>query len=567
LRDNPFVEERDVVLFDQRGTYYSDPNLVCSESMSLTLQTIEQDLTAEEYARLNEQASLACRDRLAGQGVALAAYNSLENAADVEALRQALDYADINLYGVSYGTLLAQHVVRDHPEHLRSVILDAVVPTDVDFRAEGPRSHDRAFTQLFEACAADPDCAAGFPDLERVFFDLVESLEKNPARVPLTDPETERTYQAAFDGETLIGAVTQLLYSSEILPALPKMIYDARAGHFDLFSRILPLLIFDRTMSEGMYMTTLCAEDADYTLDQVRTDGIRPQLVEDERRDEADFLQLCAKWGVPELGPAVDAAVVSDIPTLIYSGRFDPVTPPAFGERVAQSLPRSTFITWPAGSHGELLSNACTAGVAAAFLRDPLAAPDTSCVQEHSRVDFVTPAQVVMTRAAPNILALLEGRGDPGPVVAYVLGALFLLSLFVVWPLAWVIRILREKPGDRRLGAKAPRWMAVVSALLLLAFGVGLPGAVLASSLQGDNLALFFGLPAAWAWLFALSLAAFALGVALAFFAGVAWVRRYWSAAGRVYYTLLALAAVVCAAALIQLDAAFPLIRRALGLQ
>jgi hypothetical protein len=262
----------------------------------------------------------------------------------------------------------------------------------------------------------------------------------------------------------------------------------------------------------------------------------------------------------------VDAPVVSDIPTLIYSGRFDPVTPPAFGERAAQSLSRGTFITWPAGSHGELLSNACTAGIAAAFLRDPLAAPDTSCVQEHGQVEFVTPAQVVMTRATPNILALLEGRGDPGPVVAYVLGALFLLSLFMVWPLAWVIRILREKPGDRRPGARAPRWIAVVNALLLLAFGIGLAGATLASSLTGQDMALFFGLPAEWAWLFALSLGAFALSVAMAFFAGVAWVKRYWSIGGRVYYTLLSLAAVVCVAALVQLDAAFPLIRRVLGL-
>ncbi len=78
------------------------------------------------------------------EGTDLAAYNSLENAADIEALRTALGYDQINLYGVSYGTLLALHALRLYPGALRSVILDGVVPPQINFLTEAPRAHDRS---------------------------------------------------------------------------------------------------------------------------------------------------------------------------------------------------------------------------------------------------------------------------------------------------------------------------------------------------------------------------------------------------------------------------------------
>jgi len=563
LREEPFPD-RDVVLFDQRGTYYSEPSLVCGESLSMTLQTLEQRLTPEESSRLGEQSSLQCRARLLDEGVNLAAYNSLENAADIEALRDALDYGPINLYGVSYGTLLALHTMRNHPEHLRSVILDAVVPPDVNFRAEGPRSHDRAFSELFKACAADPACNTAYPGLEQVFLDTVKALDANPARMPLTDRETGRTYNAVFDGETLIGSMVQLLYSSELLPALPKIIYDARDGRFDFLSRILPQMVFDRTLAEGMYFSTLCAEDADYTIQDVQLD-VRPRFVDDERRDEVDFLKLCAKWDVPALGPQVDEPVVSDIPTLVYSGQFDPVTPPWFGERVAKMLKNRYFFTWPAGSHGELLTNECTLGMAREFIDDPSTAPDSSCMADYPKPTFVTPATVMMTPATTYVLGMLEGQASRAPFFVYFLAMMAMLTLFVVWPAAWFVRAMSRKHGDPRPIARVPRWIAVVNAVLLVMFAAGFVVAFAGAILTGAELELLFGLPGESWWLFAISLLIIILTAAMAVFAVVAWIKRFWSGWGRVYYTALVLAAAVCVAVLLQLSLAFPLIGRILG--
>ena len=187
LLDSPLRAERDIVLFDQRGTLHSRPALMCPESIELTLRTLEQDLSSEEENRLSDEALLACHARLLREGVNLAAFDSIENAADVEALRVALGYNMINLYGVSYGTLLALHVLRDSPGGLRSVILDSVVPPQVNFLAQAARSENRALTEFFGACAADARCNAAFPDLERVFYEQVQQLDRTPARVPMTD--------------------------------------------------------------------------------------------------------------------------------------------------------------------------------------------------------------------------------------------------------------------------------------------------------------------------------------------------------------------------------------------
>ncbi|MEZ4580793.1 MAG: alpha/beta fold hydrolase [Caldilineaceae bacterium] len=147
LLDSPLRDRRDIVLFDQRGTLYSDPNLICTE-----VQARRDELfmaSDEEYPALLAQVTSDCRARLTAAGIDVAAYNSLENAADVDDIRRALGYEDINFYGVSYGTLLGFHLMRMFPDHLRSVILDGVVPPQVNFITESAASEERVFAAFF----------------------------------------------------------------------------------------------------------------------------------------------------------------------------------------------------------------------------------------------------------------------------------------------------------------------------------------------------------------------------------------------------------------------------------
>jgi pimeloyl-ACP methyl ester carboxylesterase len=442
LTTQPIINNRDLVLFDQRGTLYSQPSLICTEYHQLLLDTIEEDLTDEAYLELETAAYQACRQRLLDEGVDLGAYNSLENAADIQAIRQALGYDQINLYGVSYGTLLAQHAMRFFPENLRSVILDAVVAPQTNFLLEVPQTAQRAFTQLFEACAQDPQCSQSFPDLENRFYQVVDTFNQSPIEIPLTDPESGITYQAIMDGDTFLDGVFQLLYVGDLIPAIPQTIVDAEQGNFDFFARILSILVFDRTTSYGMYFSVLCSEDADFSPDQVSLEGVHPQLAEAQAEGPAQFLETCDLWQVESLSAVMDEPVSSQIPVLILSGDFDPITPPINGRAVAQTLPNSFVVEFPTGGHGAALDGTCQDQIIRDFLDQPEQKPDTSCIAPLESLEFYTPQSVIKIPAALELLNLQNNR--PAEFLILIAASLILFPSIFVIPGRWLLKQYRQ---------------------------------------------------------------------------------------------------------------------------
>lgn len=548
LPDFTIVNQRDIVLFDQRGTLHSKPNLICKEDLELTQQTIEQRLEYEEGIRLSMEATQRCRQRLLDEGVNLAAYNSIENAADIQDLRRALGYDEINLYGVSYGTLLAQHVMANYPEGVRSVILDAVAPTSINFIPEVPRSQERAFAAFFAACAADAACSASYPALDQTFERVVARLDEKPARIPMRDPKTSKSYSAFFSGSDFRDSVFQLLYATEFIPLLPAVIDAADRGRFEGFSSVMPLLLFDRTMSIGMYMSVICAEDADFTLADVDLQGVRDTLAANADSDAESMFQACQVWDVPALPSSVDAPVQSSIPTLLLSGQFDPITPPAFAERVAETLPNSTSVVFPNTGHGAIGSDACAMTIANDFLANPADSPDTRCASRAAPPNFVDRGEVVMSGFGPQIIEWLNGTNL---LPAWTMLALlaFLLSLFLVWPVIWLVRAL----SDHRKGGRS-NWLSHGAALVAAAVGplalffiVIIFAALMMTYLDDPNQVylLTVGVPSAWLPLMVVVPLIALCALAMAAGTLILWAGRLWSVPERVYYTLLTLAALL----------------------
>jgi pimeloyl-ACP methyl ester carboxylesterase len=569
------LTDRDIVLFDQRGTLKSDPVLYCDEYDKLVATLIEKDLTFEQYDPLEQQALQACHQRLVNEGINLSDYDSLQNAADVEAVRQALGYGQINLYGVSYGTLLALHTLGMYPTSLRSVILDGVVPPQVNFNLLGAQTENRDFTRLFDACRQDIVCNREYPDLENVFFDLVDKLDKQPAVVKMTDTTTGAVYNhAVIDGETFLSGIFQILYSGELLPSIPRMIYDARDGNFDVFARILSILVFDHTMAYGMYYSVICAEDADFTLSEQPLDGVRPYIVTMEKQGLTSLLETCKTWNVTPIGAVADKPVTSDVPVLLLSGYFDPVTPADFAAQAAATLPHSYSFVFPAGGHGQMLSDDCANHIILSFLEDPTKAPDAACLQKESGPAFFTSKTII---DLPVLLPLLNL--DPKATVQFgllVACLLILGSSYMVYPIAWLVgkagktrprpsvdygTITGVTPGgfgadlqpptsaisypDRRAPflARSFSWMTALASLLLGIFLIAFVVVSFQMAFDNDN-RLFYGLGSEnRPWFFLLPMfALLTLGMIIG--AIQAWARRYGSNSRRLYNTLLVLAAI-----------------------
>ena len=535
---------RDIVIFNQRGTPYAEPDLSCPETTEILPDMLAA--TEEEGQRLYDEAIDACYDRLLAGGINLSAYNSLENAADVPVIARALGYDEYNFYGVSYGTLLGLHLMRNHPEGLRAVILDSVVPPDINFISEIPESEDRVLSEVFAACEADPDCLEQYPDLEERFFGLVRQFDENPVTLYLRDPESGQKNETYMDGAVLRDILFQMLYVPRMSAVLPKVVADLERGDTRYIESMWPLFVFDQLVSEGMYYSVICAEDADIDTSEIPVDTLRPEITETAVDEIQSYIDTCARWEVERLPPSVDAPVVSDIPTLLLSGRFDPVTPPAFAAAAAAGLANGTTFVDPTASHGVAFLNPCANEVVGEFLNDPANPPDGSCFDEQPPLKVVPPDAITVP-----ILAGVNSL-EPRIMIAFLIaGALLavVLSPFLLWPIVFAVRAFGDgqparTPADRRVRLIS-RIATLLFGLLALLFAVGLVGFIVTTFAVDQTMATALSLPPSAApvlWLpIFMVMMAFVMIVATV----MLWRRPgTGTTAGKVYYSIIVIAAV-----------------------
>jgi pimeloyl-ACP methyl ester carboxylesterase len=544
LKDSPIRQQRDIVLFDQRGTKHTKPNLYCTEFDDLLLRTAELDIPDDEAQQQGLEAAQACRVRLQKDGVNLNAFDSVENAADVNALREALSYDQINFYGVSYGTLLGQHVMRGFPQILRSVILDGVVAPRQSFIAEAGRSENDALTQLFEACKADTTCNTAYPELERTLYDTSARLNQTPARVLMSDLETSKSYNTVVDGDALQQFVFQSLYATDLLPYLPFMIFEASKGNHAPLGNVGSLFVFDRSVSTGMYFSMTCAEDGNFDPNAVDNTGIRPQVAERNVRDLKSLRETCAMWNVALLPASADAPIESDIPTLLLSGRFDPITPARNADDVARTLTNATSFVFPNTGHGAFQSEPCATGIVEAFLADPATKPDGSCVNMLQPPQFKTRADIVPVPVLAQLLSLNERVRLPAALVG--IGLLLLLSAWLVIPLSWLFRLVMNRTGGTLPAlAKAMPWLTLLNGAVLAVF-FGVITAVTATLIRDNDYLFLFGLPVSSAWAFVLPIVSVVLTL-LVVMGTVAGLRSNgWGILRKINRTVLALSSIAC---------------------
>ncbi|MFN8420463.1 MAG: alpha/beta hydrolase [Anaerolineae bacterium] len=384
--ESPYLQDRDLVLLDQRGTGYSLPSLNCSE-----------------MERQEEGAVQLCHDRLIDEGINLQAYNSVENAADVADLRVALGYDEWNLFGISYGTRLALTIMRDHPEGVRSVVLDSVYPPEISSWEEFGQNIVDVVDYLFQACANDLQCSRTYPDLEQEFYATAKELNANPASYTTTD-STGNSVENVLTGDTFVRRIVQSLYTSQFIPYLPFVINQVANGNYavfdDLESGAIRSMVRhqlpdeDVSDSEGMGFSVDCQEELAFMDVATALDNIPGEptaLYDISVTDIQDIFSICQIWGVEAADQIETQPVESDIPTLVVAGEFDPVTPPHWAKSAASHLPNSFYFLFPGGGHGVIELNDCSRGIMQSFLNDPTKEPDASCIDDIGEVQWMLP--------------------------------------------------------------------------------------------------------------------------------------------------------------------------------
>jgi pimeloyl-ACP methyl ester carboxylesterase len=389
--EQAFLKERDLILFDQRGTGYSEPSLNCVE---LEGESGDKDVDAAQE----------CRDRLEADGVDLTLYNSAQSAADLDMLRRALGYDSWNLLGISYGTRLALTAMRDYPEGIRSVILDSVYPPEVDAYEQEAVNGARAIEALLAGCAADAACNAAYPDLEGRFYSLLSVLDEDPVEFTVYDPESEGDVDVYLDGSELVNQLFEALYDVQVIPVLPYVIDLIDAGDYEgAYAQLWgddtgytrPCQEEeDLSDSEGVFYSVECNEEIvfnDETEARTAVAEFDSAIAEYLSVDVEAMFEICTIWGAGAASFIETNPVRSDIPTLLLAGDYDPITPPAWAESAARSLSNSYLYVFPGVGHSAIDSGDCAQSLVVAFLDAPDEEPDGRCVTRMRGPDFYVP--------------------------------------------------------------------------------------------------------------------------------------------------------------------------------
>jgi len=382
------LEERDAVVIELRGLLHSEPNLVCQEIFDVQIDMLEQNLSAEKSIQRLLESIRASHDRFVNEGVNLSAFNNIENAADIAMVMTALGYDKFNLFGTSAGTILAQHVMRDYPGRLRSVILNAVVPLGRSLHSM-PANATEMLKHVFKLCAEDEACNEAFPNLEADFLNLLDRLNDNPVMVELQNPATGDTVNFVLNGDRLGQWLFSVMYANTQLPyTLNKIItgdYSPVRESADIF---FPMYRF----SYGLNYSIFCSEFVDYTPADVRIEGPYSTFMEGAASSwfGAKLMPHVREiWDVPMLDARAREPIKCDVPTLIFSGELDHVCPPHYAQQLADGLSNAYLYTFPGVAHSPIDAGPCAILMAKDFLNDPTRAPDSSCI-ENFKLQFIT---------------------------------------------------------------------------------------------------------------------------------------------------------------------------------
>ena len=367
---------RDILLVDQRGT---------GESSRMDCPVDEELLEGQYSVEVTIEYTRDCLEALPHDP---RFFTTSVAVTDLEAVRAALGYASLNLYGISYGSRVAQHFARRYPASTRSIVLDGVVPPQVSLGPEIATESQKALDRILSRCAEDADCQERFPDIRATFQRVVDQLRASPVSVEVPHPSSGRFERLLFGHNELAVAVRLLAYRPSSIALLPLLISEAGAGNFVPLASQYQMIIIAMmdALAIGMHNAVMCSEDAPFldaaTIDY---DSIAASYMGSTQMKSLEA--MCSVWPAGPVDDGFKQPLSSDIPVLLLSGDADPITPPRYADMAAVKLDRARHLVGKHQGHGQITVG-CTRRLVAEFVdaADPDAI-DVECLER----SFVMP--------------------------------------------------------------------------------------------------------------------------------------------------------------------------------
>ncbi|MGB5387834.1 MAG: alpha/beta fold hydrolase [Eudoraea sp.] len=374
LLEHPMRNERDIILFDQRGIGYSS----ALPDMSFdAFDIMAQDADEKEELALTESMILEYKKKCQELDISPEYYNSIQNAKDVGMLFKHLGYKKYNLFGGSYGTRIARIVQDMFPEYIHSSVLDSPSPLSGDFLLNRLDSYSLALGRIFEYCENDPDCKKQYPSLKDDYFKAISILKEKPLTVTMND-----SINVTINAQDGIYLLRRLLYQSNSREKAPELIRAFIEGGGEVITEVLA---FEYELTGGLNLTMLLSVEKFENFNPANTAAV---ILEDYKKYPLIPVKLGffdafyiagMNWHANNLPLEERKFHDSDVPTLIFVNRFDPVTPPKNGHLFQENLSNGTLLILDEGGHGGG-NRECKDQVMIDFMNNPNGQLNTSCL-------------------------------------------------------------------------------------------------------------------------------------------------------------------------------------------
>jgi pimeloyl-ACP methyl ester carboxylesterase len=369
IHQRAFFKDRDYIAFEQRGTEFALPRLKCFEVNEAIKESFRKGLNRDSMIL---QGVKACRKRLISEGIDLSAYNTIENAADIEDLRRALNIDSINLIGISYSGGLMLTMMRNYPQHIRSVILDSALPGYVNYEEDALFSINEAFNKIFSNCDRDSTNKALYGGIKQRFQQYFTSIDGKAFYLKYKEKDAKDSISIKYGRNELLDMLTNKLQSNRELKNIPYVITQVMAGKQQTYMKEYFDGVFGSgTSSGGMRYSMYCSEQIAFANQKVidKQTEVFPYLAGFYFNDVNH--PLCSCWNVKPVDPIAKTPVFSNIPTLLGSGDTDPYCRPIYNDLIHHYLPNSQRLIFTDKTHGPILNTREGDELIAAFINNP----------------------------------------------------------------------------------------------------------------------------------------------------------------------------------------------------
>lgn len=500
LKDHSLLNHRDLYILEQRGIGYSEdfcPFYGNRKPALDNVSTFDESLVAAQ-ARKTE-----CAANARAAGVDITGYSTIENARDVKALRRALGIDQWNVWGISYGSILGQAYIKEDPDGILAVVLDAIMPLEIrDSELYWRMAHwyHRDLEMIQEICDSQPDCARRYPDIVGRLRQAIQSVVDHPIEIEVKDTEIFPLGKVYIFQDIVAFLPFIFLYEQANYPAVPSLIYawadavERRDKTF--FSGIAAAASSGgfADISQGMYDAVFCLDGDEEAQTRAGRKDIQEYPVLGSALGTIESFDrgtgLCLEMGLPQRPAEEYLAVQTSLPTLIVEGAMDPITPPPNAKAILPGFENGTYVEFPYAGHGPSRSVECAGDMLNLFFDKPGESPDLSCVEEMEEPVMWTP--MYLTSIAPRLLSLAiedkKALALPGAWAG--LSILVSLIAFLQLTIAPLGRKIDGRTANETAGARPMAWFTSLISLV----SIGILGSAVAVTAKTSEMLLLFGL-------------------------------------------------------------------------